>query len=841
MTSIATSSSAWHSGHCPCRLSRQEIIYLDDKGHVALGAGGICRNPRRDETAGECGMVLADHLSDEGVTQTDERRRPKPPNSTTAITTGGSYFDNSFDLPYFGEYIGEMKLIEPVGQLIKYISYVRRQAIGSQLDASKNYYARYFSICQSSGYGKSRSIKEVAKQLYIVPICLRPEAVRNTEPVRSPVIANYIQGLQENDWPALLNALAVTLWRWKDEGKIPANTQEWYSTMIKSTESVKTFWSEVISLRADDCSEVVKNRTNCDFLSNFVLVFDEASPLLEKVSLDSEPSFVHCCRALSSLPPNIPFVTIFIDTNSSVSNFAPQNVYHSSNRVQGGLQLFAPFIFYPLDVFRAIQAAGKVPEYLDMYRQTYALGRDTEYQVKVLFNPFLPALYSRAMFSTWVVNEATKMQSTTDKRIWFETLESEVNNLAHSKLIPRGFDESTVSFACASCRFSLSTTSNKTQQQLVRHHMATLLAVDSKRENLLVEYPVEPILSLVAANYMRTSDENWMKVLHAIRNEIRAGSLECNGMKGEIGELAACIILTRCFDALWNLNEDLIDSTDGSPEIKRLRADRSSSSSSSDTFIPRAPSATSLKLVLFADVLQMLLFEAGVKEKLKAIDDEARFGLVGFTRFVQVERTMNVEFLRALFIRGVAAVAKKGERAIDIYIPMAIPVKGSQLDTSDPRTYLMSSVIIQVKNVKAGRSNQYLVEEMKQSDLANELTKSSTPHLYGIMHLGKPRPDDASSLLCIEPRSKDVNSTERTVERFGKSCFVSYFNDNVSCITEEMRKLLDFFLSGSHTRRLMTASRQELYGRDEASGEAMIDDNIESYFRPLVLGASSLI
>jgi hypothetical protein len=309
-------------------------------------------------------------------------------------------------------------------------------------------------------------------------------------------------------------------------------------------------------------------------------------------------------------------------------------------------------------------------------------------------------------------------------------------------------------------------------------------------------------------------------------------------MKGEVGELVACIILTRCFDTQWTLNESLIDSTDrdSSPETKRRRTDRSSSSSSSDTFIPSAPSAKSLKLVFFADVLEMLLFEAGTKAKLESIDDGARFGLVGFTRFVQVERTMTVEFLRALFIRGVAAVAKKGERAIDLYIPMAIPVKGSALDTSDSKTYLMSSVIIQVKNVKAGRSNQNLVEEMKQSDLATELTESSTPHIYGIMHLGKARPEGAPSLVCTEPRSK-----KRTVDRFGKSYFISYFNDNVSCITEEMRKLLEFFLSGSHTRRLMTASREELYGRDETSGEATMDDNIESCFRPLVLGASSLI
>ena len=53
-------------GQCPCRLSQEKVMYLDDKGHVPLGSGGICRNPKRDGTATECGMVLADHHT-EGV------------------------------------------------------------------------------------------------------------------------------------------------------------------------------------------------------------------------------------------------------------------------------------------------------------------------------------------------------------------------------------------------------------------------------------------------------------------------------------------------------------------------------------------------------------------------------------------------------------------------------------------------------------------------------------------------------------------------------------------------------------------------------------------------------
>ena len=47
---------------CPCKLSRKEIMWLDDKGHVRLGKGGVCNNKRKDGTPGDvCGMDLADH------------------------------------------------------------------------------------------------------------------------------------------------------------------------------------------------------------------------------------------------------------------------------------------------------------------------------------------------------------------------------------------------------------------------------------------------------------------------------------------------------------------------------------------------------------------------------------------------------------------------------------------------------------------------------------------------------------------------------------------------------------------------------------------------------------
>ena len=145
--------------------------------------------------------------------------------------------------------------------------------------------------------------------------------------------------------------------------------------------------------------------------------------------------------------------------------------------------------------------------------------------------------------------------------------------------------------------------------------------------------------------------------------------------------------------------------------------------------------------------------------------------------------------------------------------------------------------MIQVKNEKAGRNAHRLWEDMKKTDLAAELTAAGVPIIYGIMHLGRTRPADGAKLLCAERR--EGGGEERDRDRLGKSCFVSYIDDDIACVPPDMRTLLSSFVTCSHIRRLMTASRQELLGGDKKSAvEVVIDDYIESCFRPLVLGTN---
>ena len=45
---------------CPCKLTQEKIMWLDDKGHVRLGEGGRCANPAEDGVT-PCGKLLRDH------------------------------------------------------------------------------------------------------------------------------------------------------------------------------------------------------------------------------------------------------------------------------------------------------------------------------------------------------------------------------------------------------------------------------------------------------------------------------------------------------------------------------------------------------------------------------------------------------------------------------------------------------------------------------------------------------------------------------------------------------------------------------------------------------------
>ena len=65
----------------------------------------------------------------------------------------------------------------------------------SSSESSKNYYSPYITIVQSSGYGKTALVLEIAKQIKSYYICLR-EAGSSGEPKRTSAVADskYFSG-----------------------------------------------------------------------------------------------------------------------------------------------------------------------------------------------------------------------------------------------------------------------------------------------------------------------------------------------------------------------------------------------------------------------------------------------------------------------------------------------------------------------------------------------------------------------------------------------------------------------------------------------------------------------
>jgi hypothetical protein len=49
-----------------------------------------------------------------------------------------------------------------------------------------------------------------------------------------------------------------------------------------------------------------------------------------------------------------------------------------------------------------------------------------------------------------------------------------------------------------------------------------------------------------------------------------------------------------------------------------------------------------------------------------------------------------------------------GEAGVDIVIPFAVPVRGGDVDISDPDSYRLSAILIQIKNWKSVLMYRYL-------------------------------------------------------------------------------------------------------------------------------------
>jgi hypothetical protein len=797
-------------------------------------------------------------------------------------TGEASYFLKSFQHDFYGNF--NQGVTDIILQLQQYIDFVRN----SFYNQSSKYYSPYFTICQSSGVGKSMSIAQLAKRVLLIPICLRPADDYNTQPPRTPALATYIlteaPGKEESWWQLLIVAIASTV---AIHCKNFHSFESWYNVMIDATGEVVNIWDQAIqshkdlvkhhleasiSILPETIDSILRGNDDIDYscLQTAVLVIDEANPLLQtrnKIPVEESP-YVKLCRALSHLSGFIPLVTIFIDTNSSVTNFAPESRFHISGRVNTGkCKLYPVYCSYPVRLLPLILTGtneNAIPDVVYKFRYEHSISV-LDRALVVRTNPLVLALFSRALFCTWLINKARTFS------IPFEVnkLACDIYDLAKCKLIPETHDIDLLNFSLASCRFSLSTTCVASLKLLVKQHLAVLLAIDTDDQaNMLVEYPLEPLLSCVAADHMISDYENWLQVVRALCKEKRRGQLECNGIKGVFGELVATIILSKAFDSTCvnflqyadkKMSKCLILSEKMSSTglVKRQKISSSSIGDeirnvSSEDQGSCSPDTFRLNWMLGARYISSMLVPAieflqqlfrpdgadGINIAGTFAYDDARYGLVNFTRFLQVEDDMSVPFLRELLMKGAAAVAQTGEKGNDLYIPMAIPIIQDNglpcvVDLADDTTYDVSAIIIQVKNTKMKENSMVLWKRMQETPIANDLSASNTPHIYGIMHMGLQSGDLAEKVLSDPPVGSQAGSKQdASLESLTTHCFVLSYDGDIPCLNspEGLKAELTSLLRERVFRQMIVTG---LTKRSQASGDKYeLSDKDEHLFRP---------
>lgn len=229
------------------------------------------------------------------------------------------------------------------------------------------YYALYFAVVQSSGYGKSRMLLEAGlKHLNTVYCCVR-ESSSTGYPKANTTLAAFLESNKSDDDLQLFLCCCyfvasgyVKHAAW-EQGNLPLS-DFWLRDRDKPFEA---FWDMVIKAfndirkagirnyvemfqrnqeryeRLKKTAEPVGGLLKGKVLSELVIVIDEARTLLKGES-EEISIFRRLRRALRDIKSKN-MVIIFTDTLSSVSNFTPASTFDASYRPTYKFLLLPPF------------------------------------------------------------------------------------------------------------------------------------------------------------------------------------------------------------------------------------------------------------------------------------------------------------------------------------------------------------------------------------------------------------------------------------------------------------------------------------------------------------------
>lgn len=495
----------------------------------------------------------------------------------------------------------------------------------------KYFYAPYTTICQASGYGKSRAIELLANRtdslFYVHYCCLRTSGsgYPNGTKYVTDLFLEHITSYQAKSMFRayvyfLLNAIV-------DNKYTVQEFYQLYSTSEKTEHTIKFADAIKSSLPSRRSDEALKKRVKKPLL----LVFDEARSLLPNNLFDT------FLLALQEM--DLPVFALFIDTSSKISNFVPEAKRDPTSRISS-LQaiLFPPIYMLPtFDAFRRHSTASNI-EKVDSVKKA------------IKFESICS--FGRPLWASWL-NSFAALKSKPGSEV--KVSERDLLSLAAQKLVGginilHQFNEKITKIenvlAILSVRVgTIMPLQEATSHQLVSAHMATLVGVSKERASIEIAFPSEPVLALASAQYYWKSSPHVQTLIKYLTEHLRSSLID----KGAVGELAIKIALLHAFDRTHM--------TDGMHYGAQKKV-----------YGKYVYVRSFIKSLLGKSAIQMIKRQLSPEKA-----DQLLEGFVYFTHFYKADRReFQLRDMKTLMARGAAGEYKRSLKLVDFKLPVAL-------------------------------------------------------------------------------------------------------------------------------------------------------------------------
>ena len=237
---------------------------------------------------------------------------------------------------------------DPTNMVDSFISYANGCFDHYQAN-SATFNSPYFCLVQSSGYGKTRLLREVARKVRVLYVCMRSEKSSTGYPRRSDTaIKALFDGLHEQSVSKYVEELSARLAKCFQSAltKLP-------SPGVNDDLSKALFPSEQLAEIVWNLNDVKVSTEIGRSTELVVLVLDEARATLNK-SVEGISQFRLIRRALAKFALSRKkwrFVTVFVDTSSRIGKFSPSADKDPSLRFSSmDAEMIAPRLYMPFIV-----------------------------------------------------------------------------------------------------------------------------------------------------------------------------------------------------------------------------------------------------------------------------------------------------------------------------------------------------------------------------------------------------------------------------------------------------------------------------------------------------------